>query len=204
MQMKTTTFLRLGGLAIILAHILSLINNVLYLLQGAQPPDMFRTLLNLLGQVPIFILGLIALYVSLARRGGGVGFIAFLLLFYSYLGDIAAWTLNLAVAQGITTQDQINQNSFNMAAQNVLSWLFWLGLVLFGYTIFRSGVYPKVAGVLLALVAPVSYLTGLLDFMTPIFILLSFGAWVWLGWLLASKGGTMMEPIGETTNALQA
>jgi hypothetical protein len=39
-------------------------HNVLHLFQGEQPPDMFRTLLILLGQVPIFMLGLIALYAS--------------------------------------------------------------------------------------------------------------------------------------------
>ena len=193
--MKTSTLFRLGGLAIILAQILALINNALYLLQGDQPPDMFRTLLNLLGQVPIFTLGLMALYASMAQRGGVVGLIAFLLLFYSYLGDIANWTMILAAAEGITTLDQINQIAFNTAVNNVFGWFFWLGLLLFGYTIFRSGVYPKVAGVLLALIAPVSYLTGLLDVMIPIFILLSFGVWVWLGWLLASKRGAVMETI---------
>ena len=193
--MKTSTLFRLGGLAIILSQILALINNSLYLLQGDQPPDMFRTLLNLLGQVPIFILGLMALYASMAQRGGVVGLIAFLLLFYSYLGDIANWTMILAAAEGITTLDQINQIAFNTAVNNVFGWFFWLGLLLFGYTIFRSGVYPKVAGVLLALIAPVSYLTGLLDVMIPIFILLSFGVWVWLGWLLASKRGTVLETI---------
>jgi len=193
--MKTSTLFRLGGLAIILSQILALINNSLYLLQGDQPPDMFRTLLNLLGQVPIFILGLMALYASVAQRGGVVGLIAFLLLFYSYLGDIANWTMILAAAEGITTLDQINQIAFNTAANNVFGWFYWLGLLLFGYTIFRSGVYPRVAGVLLALIAPVSYLTGLLDVMIPIFILLSFGVWVWLGWLLASKRGTVLETI---------
>ena len=189
--MKAPTLFLLGGLAIILAQVLALINNALYLLQGDQPPDMFRVLLNLLGHVPIFTLGLMALYASMAKRGGVVGLIAFLLLFYSYIGDIASWTMNLAVVEGITTQDQINQISFNTAASNViLSWFYWLGLLLFGYAIFRSGVYPKVAGVLVALIAPVSYVsysTGLADFMTPIFILLSFGVWVWSAEQLARK-----------------
>ena len=191
--MKTSTLFRLGGWAIILAQLLALINNVLYLIGSNQTPDMFRTLLNLLGQVPIFILGLTALYANIAQRGGVIGLIAFLLLFYTYLGDIANWTLNVVVAQGVTTLDQINQIPFNTTAYSVLGWFYWLGLLLLGYTIFRIGIYPKSVGILLALVAPVSYLTGLLGFMTPVFILLSFGVWVWLGWLLASKSDTALE-----------
>ena len=124
--------------------------------------------------------------------GGVVGLIAFVLLFFSTLGEIASWTMILAAAEGITTLDQINQIAFNTAANNVFGWFYWLGLLLFGYTIFRSGVYPRVAGVLLALIVPVSYLRGLLDVMIPISILLLFGVWGWLGWLLASKRDAVM------------
>ena len=189
--MKTSTLFRLGGLAIILAQILFLINNLLYLLQSDQPPDTFRSLINILGTA-IFTLGLMALYATTAQQGGVVGLIAFVLLFFSTLGEIASWTMILAAAEGITTLDQINQIAFNTAVNNVFGWFFWLGLLLFGYTIFRSGVYPKVAGVLLALIVPVSYLRGLLDVMIPISILLLFGVWGWLGWLLASKRDAVM------------
>jgi hypothetical protein len=107
--------------------------------------------------------------------------------------------MNLAVAQGLTTSAQINQIPLYPTALSVMNWIWWVGSVTFGYTIFRTGVYPKVAGLLLALLAPLSYLTGLLDIVTPIFILLTFGVWVWLGWILASKNVAVME-----TTELQA
>lgn len=190
--MKTATLLRLGGLAMILAQVLNLINNLLYLFQSEQPPTVSRTLIILLGAVPLFTLGLVALYASVARRGGIVGLLAFLFLFLSSLSDMASWTLSLATAQGITTLEQINQVPFNAAASSVFGWIYWLGLLLLGYTVYRSGVYPRAAGVLLALIAPLSYFNGV-SFVTPIFILFSFGVWVWLGWLLASGKVTMME-----------
>ena len=96
--MKTSTLFRLGGLAIILAQILFLINNLLYLLQSDQPPDTFRSLISILGTA-IFTLGLMALYATTAQQGGVVGLIAFVLLFFSTLGEIASWTMILAAAE---------------------------------------------------------------------------------------------------------
>lgn len=190
--MKIPTLFRLGGLAIILSQILFLINNLFYLLQGEQPPDTFRSLMTILGTA-IFILGLTALYASLAQPGGVVGLIAFVLLYFAYLVDIPSWTMNLAVAEGIVTRDQINQVSILTTIYSFLNWMWWLGLLLFGLIIWRTSVYPKAAGVLVALIAPVSYLTGVLDFMTPVFTILVFVVWVWLGWLLGSNRGAVIE-----------
>lgn len=191
--MNPPTLFRLGGLALIFSQILFLINNIIYLLQGEPPPDTFRSLISVLGTA-IFILGLTG-YASLASQVGVVGLIAFVMLYFGYMIDIPSWTLNLAVAEGITTRDQIKQASTPTTIYSVLNWVWWLGLLLLGFVIFRSSVYPKAAGALLASIVPVSYLTGVLGFMTPVFILLNFGVWVWLGWLLASQRGPVRDTV---------
>lgn len=191
--MNPPTLFRLGGLALIFSQILFLINNIIYLLQGEPPPDTFRSLISVLGTA-IFILGLTG-YASLASQVGVVGLIAFVMLYFGYMIDIPSWTLNLAVAEGITTRDQIKQASTLTTIYSVLNWVWWLGLLLLGFVIFRSSVYPKAAGALLASIVPVSYLTGVLGFMTPVFILLNFGVSVWLGWLLASQRGPVRDTV---------
>jgi hypothetical protein len=65
-----------------------------------------------------------------------------------------------------------------------MPWIWFAGLILFGIAIYRAQILPKYAGALLVLLALVQQLTGPLAFTRPIFAVLSFGAWAWLGWAL--------------------
>ena len=117
--MKTATLLRLGGLSVILAQLFMLTNNALYLLSGKQSPDTFRSLMSVLGWA-LLTPGLMALYASVAQRSGVAGLIGFALFLLSCLGHIAIWTMTLAVAQGITTSQQINQVSLFQTTSTVI------------------------------------------------------------------------------------
>lgn len=193
--MNTSSLTRLGGLAVILAQFLLILNNLLYLLSGQQPPDATRVWISLFG-FAFFVLGVMALYASQSQQSGVAGLIGFVLLIFSYIGDVAVMTMYLAAAEGIGTIDQIAQVQAFETAHTVINWLAWLGVVIFGYGTYRAGIYPKIAAVLLMLVAPVSFLTGFLDFMIPVFIILSFATWVWLGWkMLVRNGVAQLRPM---------
>jgi hypothetical protein len=181
--MKTTSLFQLGGLAIVLAACLFAIGNILYLLSGQQPSTTPQLWIGILGSA-FFVLGLGALYARQAPPSGVPGLIGYILLSWGHLASVGSEAVNLGLAHGVFSNDQLGQVPSYVYVGMILIWILVLGHILFGVAVYRAKVYPKYAGVLLVLVGLVQSLTGPLAFMRPVYIFLSFVVWAWLGWVL--------------------
>jgi hypothetical protein len=69
------------------------------------------------------------------------------------------------------------------------------GLITFGISIYRAQVFPRYAGVLLILLGLIQPLAGLLAVVRPIYALVYFTAWAWLGWDLYSKASIQEDEL---------
>lgn len=191
--MKTQTLFRLGGFAILLAQLLSLIVITLYYLSGGQPVDTPRAWLNIWACV-IMILGLMALYGVIAERGGVIGLVGFTLMVFGYISAVATVAIRLSVAAGVVTAEQLSKVASYSIADSVLTWVWILGYLLFGFAIYQTKLYPKWIGALMMLIGPLMLLTNFAWFV-PIYNVLDFIPWVYLGWKLWSGQGKMVKPL---------
>ena len=198
--MKTSTLIKLGGLTLILAQLLLMIVDTSYYLTG-QPanPTSVVAWIAIFGLI-VRTLGIMTAYVVMARSGGVVALIGFIVLVFGEFSSVARMTLSLGVAEGVMISDQLGRAHSYASAQVFLPWFFILGQLIFGVAIYLSKTYPKIVGVLIALLGPLAYLTGPLAFTRPIYTILNIIAWVWLGWgLLSGKGITRLESESATT-----
>ena len=198
--MKTSTLIKLGGLTLILAQLLLMIVDTSYYLTG-QPanPTSVVAWIAIFGLI-VRTLGIMTAYVVMARSGGVVVLIGFIVLVFGEFSSVARMTLSLGVAEGVMISDQLGRAHSYASAQVFLPWFFILGQLIFGVAIYLSKTYPKIVGVLIALLGPLAYLTGPLAFTRPIYTILNIIAWVWLGWgLLSGKGITRLESESATT-----
>jgi hypothetical protein len=197
---KISTLIKLGGLTLLLAQLLLMIVDASYYLTG-QPtnPTSAIAWVAIFGLI-IRTLGIMTAYMVMARTGGVVALIGFVVLVFGEFSSVARMTLSLGVAEGVMMSDQLSQAPSYAAAQVFLPWFFELGQFIFGIAIYLSKTYPKIVGVLIALLGPLAYLTGPLAFTRPIYTILNIIAWVWLGWLLlTSRGISHLEPELVTT-----
>jgi hypothetical protein len=136
----------------------------------------------------IALLGWIGLYIVQASRAGRLGTAAFVVIILGT--SIASWIFSsdvtyvpviAAQSPGLFAQI-LNPSHILIGVLSVLTWI--LGNVLFGFSIIRSSVFPKWAGVLLvigSLVIPVAYLIGLPEKVVAIGGLLVGVSQIWLG-----------------------
>jgi hypothetical protein len=194
--MKTTSLFQLGGIAVLLSAILFGIGNLMYFL-SRQPDD--PTTLGLwiafFGDT-LLVLGLGALFARQSQRGGILGLLGYVLLVLATMFFIGSYAVSLGVAAGVFSDEQIAQVPSYAAPISIMPWIWFAGLIVFGTAIYRAQVFPKYAGALLVLMALVQQLTGSLAFTRPIFAILSFVSWVWLGWILLTEGRVVSgEPV---------
>ena len=197
--MKTTSLFQLGGIAVLLSAILSGIINLIYFLSG-QPdaPTALGLWLAFLADV-LSVLGLGALFARQSQRGGILGLAGYVLLVLATMFFVGSYAVSLGVAAGVISDEQIAQVSTYTLSSSIMPWIWFAGLIVFGISIYRAQVFPKYAGALLVLLALVQQLTGPLAFTRPIFAILSFVAWAWLGWaLLREQSAVSREPIPAT------
>ena len=182
--MKTTTLFQLGGIAFLIAAILYGIGNLMYFLSGQpEAPTATGLWLGILGGA-LSVFGWGALFARQSQRGGVPGLVGYVLLVLAELYFIGSAAVSLGVAAGVFSNDQIAQVPSYGVANSILPWFWTAGLILLGISIYRAQVFPKYAGALLVLFALVQQLTGPLAFTRPIFAVISFVAWAWLGWIL--------------------
>jgi hypothetical protein len=184
--MKTSTLFQLGGIAVLLSAILTGIGNLIYFLSGQ--PDLETTPLIWRGIFAgvLMVLGLGALFARQSQRGGVLGLVGYVFLVLATLYFVASDAIALGLSAGVISNEQITQVPSYALADSILPWVWVAGLIAFGISIFRVQVFPKYAGVLLILVGLLQPLTGLLAFTRPIYAVLYFVAWAWLGWTLYS------------------
>lgn len=193
--MKTTSLFQLGGIAVLLSAILNGIINLIYFL-SEQPDD--PTSLGLwiaFFADTLLVLGLGALFARQSQRGGILGLVGYVLLVLANIFFIGSYAVSLGVPAGVITYEQIAQVPAYALPSSIMPWIWFAGLIVFGTSIYRAQVFPKYAGALLVLLAILNKLTGPLAFTRPIFAVVSFVAWAWLGWvLLRGTNPVSLEP----------
>ncbi len=197
--MRTTSLFQLGGIAVLLSAILNGVINLMYFLSG-QPdaPTVLGLWMAFFGDT-LLVLGLGALFARQSQQGGILGLAGYVLLMLAEMFFIGSYAVSLGVAAGVISNEQIAQVSAYAVSSSIMLWIWLTGLIVFGISIYRAQVFPKYAGALLVLLALVQQLTGPLAFTRPIFAVLSFAAWAWLGWtLLRDNSVVSREPIPAT------
>lgn len=194
--MKSTTLFHLGGIAILGATVLYAIGNLIYFLAGQPQGPMASGLwISFVGDT-LLVLGLGALYARQAHRAGILGLIGYVLLIVGTMFFIGNYAVSMGVVAGIITTDQIAQVPAYSVPYSLMPWIWMAGLIVFGIAIYRAQVLPKYAGALLVLVAILQQLTGWVGFVIPVFAVLSFVVWAWLGYALLTGGRVVsQEPV---------
>jgi hypothetical protein len=199
--MKTSTLFQLGGIAVLVAAVLYAVGNLIYFLSGQpQAPTATGLWINFVGD-SLLVLGLGALFARQSHRGGILGLVGYLLLVVATLFFVGSYAVSLGVVAGAFTNEQIAQVSTYTLVTSIMPWIWFAGLIAFGISIYRAGVFPKYAGVLLVLFAIAQQLTGYVSFIIPVFAVLSFVAWAWLGWALLMGN---RERVPATATAVQS
>ena len=182
--MKPSSLFQLGGIAILSAAVLYAVGNLSYFL-GGQPvgPTASGVWINFIGDT-LLLLGLGALYARQAQRAGILGLAGYITTVVATMLFIGNYAVTMGVVAGAFTNEQIAQVSTYTVLLAIMPWLWMVGLILFGVATYRAQVLPKYAGALLAVTAVVQQLTGIAPFIQPIFAVLSFVAFAWLGWAL--------------------
>ena len=188
--MKTTSLFQLAGITVLVSAILTGIGNLIYFLsrQPAQPItlDVWRGIFA----GALFVLGFGALFARQSKEGGILGLAGYVLIMLAQMFFIGSDAVNLGVAAGVISNEQIAQVPAYALSNSIMQWVWVAGLLSFGISIYRAQVFPKYIGALLVLLGLIQPLTGSLAFTRPIYAICYFAAWAWLGWILYSKAGS--------------
>ena len=167
--MSTTTLTRLSGLALMAAVALTLTGGILHPVIGgdshaapslAQPFFPTAHLLVFLGEICL-LMGLPALYASIAPRTGLLGLSGFVLYFFanatlaSFVSAYEAFIVPVLVADPatsalVTPGGAIPSSAPFAVLQGAGGLVYMLGLVLLGIAVARSRVMPRWTGALMA------------------------------------------------------
>jgi hypothetical protein len=196
---KTTSLFQLGGVAVLLAAILYAIGNLMYFLSGQpEAPALSGLWIAFCGDT-LLVFGLGALFAWQSQQGGLLGLVGYVLLVVATMFFVGSYAVSLGVAAGVISNEQIAQVPAYTVSSSIMPWIWFVGLIAFGVSIYRAHVFPKYAGALLVLLAIVQQLTSFVGFVAPIFAILSVVAWAWLGWsLLSDKRLVSRQPIPAT------
>jgi hypothetical protein len=187
--MKKTSLFQLGGMAVFLSAILTGIGRLIYFLSGQPDLPVTLDLWRGIFAGALMVLGLGALFARQSQRSGVLGLVGYIFIVLANIYFVASDAIGLGVAAGVISYEQIMQVSSYVLADSILPWIWVVGLLGFGISIYRAQVFPKYAGMLLLVLAIVQPLAGPLAFMRPIYAVCYFVAWAWLGWELYSKAG---------------
>lgn len=191
--MKPTTLFQLGGIAVLLSAILTGIGRLIYFLSGQPALEPTPLIWRGIFAGVFFVLGFGALFARQSQRGGVLGLIGYLLIVLAQMYFVGSDAVALGVAAGVVSNEQILRVPSYALLDSILPWIWVIGLIAFGLSIYRAQVFPKYAGALLILLGLIQPLAGLLAFMRPIYAVCYFVAWAWLGWALYSKAGIQKD-----------
>jgi len=195
--MKTTSLLRLGGIAVLVPAILYGINSLIHFLSGQEPTSL--VFLIAIVADAFFVLGLGALFARQSQRGGILGLVGYVILVWARMYFAASDAVSLGVLAGVISNEEIAQVPVYALSSSIMPWVWAAGLIVFGISIYRAQVFPKYAGALLVFVGLLQPLTGPLAFTRLIYAACYFIVLAWLGWiLLMDKSVVSREPIPAT------
>lgn len=199
--MKTTTLFRLGAIAMLISVILVAIQDAQYFLGGQQSLDAVGLWVGIFADV-VRVLGVFALFAWQAQRGGVLGVIGLVLLVCGSLAAVGFEAVGFGTAAGVFTQQQLTQVPAYAIGTFLLTAFLVSGEIIFGISIYLAHQFPKYAGVLLALVGVLHYLTGPVALTRPVYAILSVAVYAWLGWALYRGGSAVsLEPAPTTPEA---
>ena len=162
--MKSSSLMRLAGLAAVLSGASSVIGDLLSLIvdlesaeSAATAPYVIVFLLYLLGAV-LLLLGLVGLYTSQSEAAGVLGLLGFLVAFLGTALVSGALWFELFITPSLATEaPELAEAELGLAGF-ILSFLSVIvGWILFGVATLRARVYPRPAAVLLIVGAMVSF-----------------------------------------------
>ena len=150
------------------------------------------------------LLGLPGLYAAQSERAGRFGLVSFLWLFFGMLflavSNYGGFIAPVLAAQAPAVLDAINAYP-PVAALNWL-WIvgFFLGFIFFGIATLRARVFPRQAGILMAIGSPLQLVGGVLSqfVFEPLFVVVILGALAlglglaWAGYSLWSHNEKMV------------
>ena len=191
--MKTTSLFQLGGSAILLSAILTGIGSLIYFLSGQPDVEPAPLIWRGIFAGALMVLGLGALFARQSQQGGILGLVGYILLVCSTIFFIGSDAVDLGVAAGVISYEQIAQVSSYVLLSSIMPWIWVAGLLALGISIYRAQVFPKYSGVLLLLVGLIQPLTGPLASTRPIYAVGYFVTWAWLGWELYSDVGIQKD-----------
>jgi hypothetical protein len=192
--MKTTSLFQIGGIALLLAAILYIIGNLIYVLSGqSDAPTTVGLAIAFFGDI-FMVLGLGALFARQSLQGGILGLIGFVLLVVAQAFFFGSYAVSLGVAAGVMSNEQIAQVPAYNLANPIMSVIWLIGRLALGISIYRAQVFPKYAGALLVLTVLLQVIPG------GLILALSLDVtWAWLGWsLLRDQRVVSMEPTPAT------
>ena len=153
------------------------------------------------------LLGLPGLYAAQSERAGRLGLVSFLMVFFGTLffavSNNYGFIAPVLAAQAPAMLDATNAS---LTALNGL-WIvgFFLGFIFFGIATLRARVFPRQAGILLAIGSPLQLVGGVLSQLVfeALFIVVIFGALAlglglaWAGYSLWSNNEKLvLQPAG--------
>jgi hypothetical protein len=189
--MKKTTLFQLGGIALILSAILYSIGNLIYFMSGQPDAPMTPILwLSFFGDT-LNVLGLGVLFARQSQRGGLLGFIGYVSLVFGTMFFIGNYAVSLGLAANVFTNEQIAQVPAYVLPIAIMPWIWRVGLIIFGVSIYRAQVLPRYAGVLLVLQVIMQQFWGSLAIAAPIVAVIVFVVWTWLGWSLIRENSVV-------------
>jgi hypothetical protein len=214
LNMFSDKIIRWSGIALALGGLLAALFWILHPEESVLLTDpagyQAEHVLDFVGLI-LLIPGFIGLYARLANRAGMLGFAGFLLTVLPLMVmmgisvvDMSIWPAIARVQPDLilTAEGEFNQASGPFAATIALIVPFAmtgaLGSILFGIAIWRSGLMPSLAGLLLALGGPLYFMgPGFVPHEMLLLNLLVYGpfalATVWLGASLLAKS----EVVGQ-------
>ena len=206
--MPSSNLIRLGGLAAVIAGVLLIIGELLYLIVGlnpgpedlSTPSSVFQSVLFVIGF--IFLLGgLVGLYAVWAEELGALGFAGFLGAFLGTASFVGVGWLNAFAVPSLAEETprllEVAPPPLVFVSAIVSSVLFSLGWLLLGLAALRARAYPRWTTVLLMVGA-------VLAFVSLPFTFVPFGAAVaWMGLTLPSEasGSRVASPSQEAAES---
>ena len=186
--MTSQNLLRLGALATMTTALLLAVGNLMYF-AGASSTPAFVWISIIQAMLHSFVVTVV--YAAQARRGGVITLLGFLIMVIGLLFYLVNSEGRLALAVGFINQaqaEQLPQFASLALLDPIATWATSLGTILFGIGTFRAGVFPRWAGLMLAVVGAIATIE--ITTIEYIWAALSVVAWGWIGWALWASEDT--------------
>lgn len=180
--MTTQSLFRLGALVTLTSALLLAVGNLMYF-AGASSTPAFVWISIIEAMVRVFVLFVV--YAAQARRSGAVSLLGFVITSIGLLFYLLNSAGRLALAVGFISPaqaEQLPQFASLALLAPIATGAMALGTALFGIGIFRAGVFPRWAGLMLVAVGAMTVIE--ITVVEYLWAALSVAAWTWIGWAL--------------------